>query len=35
VAEFEGACLSIRRLMLWCIQSKIASLVFVRPLRDM
>jgi len=25
VAEFEGACLSIRLLMLWCIQSKIVS----------
>jgi hypothetical protein len=25
VAEFEGACLSIRLLMLWCIQSNIVS----------
>jgi hypothetical protein len=25
VAEFEGACLSIRLLMLWCIQSKVVS----------
>jgi len=27
VAEFEGACLSIRLLMLWCIQSKKCVLV--------